>query len=83
VQAGFFVPPGLDTEVFIQAGWDTTSATFARVQLRNGSGDWSVASRAAALAASFETAAVHFDHLRVELGVAATDTRTFIFLAKF
>jgi len=82
-QGGLFVPAAIDKEIFVQASWDTTSANFARVQLRSGSGDWSIASRTTALAQTFEAAAIPFEHFRVELGAASTDTRTFCFVAKF
>lgn len=81
---GLFAPASLTQQIFLQAAWDTTSANFARVQLRDGSGDWSVASATATkpVAVTLEDVLGPFSFARVELGAAATDTRTFALVTK-
>ena len=73
-----WIPNSLDSEVFVQGGWDSTSSSnFARAQHPTSSGDWAVGSFSTARAVDITQVAGAFPYIRFELGAAATITGSF------
>ncbi len=77
-----YLPNSVGDTTFLQGSWDASSANFARIQLRDGSGDWSVVSGTAAVTVTLEEIANPFDYLRVQVSSGVTDTRTFVLNSK-
>lgn len=82
---GMTVPVSLTSETFVKMGATVASADQHRLQKDDGSGDWSVVSGASASApraVALTKIAGPFPFGRIELGAAATDTRTFTVIGK-